>query len=369
MARATWTGFLSFGLVSVPVGLYAATVDQTVHFNQLRKGTSHRIRYKKVDEVTGEEVASADIVNGYDLGDGEFVVVSREELKEAAPGRSETIEISDFVDLDRIDPTFFRQTYYLGPRGKGADRAYALLLQAMQSRKRVGIATLVLRDKEHLVAVRPGKDVLILETMYFADEIRDAHEQIDNLPKDVSFRGRELQVAEQLIESLTAEWSPSNYRNTYRERVEAVIEEKRRGRSIVFPTEQPKSNVVDLMSVLEASLARSAASRGADTEKAGTEKAGTEKAGTEKAGTEKAGTEKAGTEKAGTEKAGTSKKRSLQARAPAGEQQSFDGMSKAELLERAAELDVQGRSKMSKLQLVEALTESTTPRRRGRRVS
>jgi len=136
MARSIWSGFLSFGLVNVPVGLYPATADQTIHFNQLHKGTSHRIRYKKVDEVTGDEVASDEIVSGFPLGGGEYVVVTRDELKEAAPGKSETIEISDFVDLGEIDPVHFRQTYYLAPRGKGADRAYALLRQAMTKRAR-----------------------------------------------------------------------------------------------------------------------------------------------------------------------------------------------------------------------------------------
>ncbi len=119
MARSIWSGFLSFGLVSVPVGLYPATADQTIHFNQLHKGTSHRIRYKKVDEVTGEEVPTADIVSGYDLGGGEYVVVTREELKEAAPGKSETIEISDFIDLDEIDPVHFRHHVLPGAAGQG----------------------------------------------------------------------------------------------------------------------------------------------------------------------------------------------------------------------------------------------------------
>ena len=123
MARSIWSGFLSFGLVNVPVGLYPATADQTIHFNQLHKGTSHRIRYKKVDEVTGDEVATQDIVNGFPLGGGEYVVVTRDELKEAAPGKSETIEISDFVDLDEIDPVHFRQTYYLAPRAARARTA------------------------------------------------------------------------------------------------------------------------------------------------------------------------------------------------------------------------------------------------------
>ena len=255
MARSMWSGFLSFGLVSVPVGLYTATADQTIHFHQLHKGTSNRIRYRKVDEVTGEEVAASDIVNGFDLGDGEYVVVTREELKDVAPGKSETIEISDFVDLDRIDPVHFRQTYYLAPRGKGADRAYALLRQAMRETGKIGIATLILRDKEHLVAVRPGEDVLILETMYFADEIRTPSEELDSLPQDAVFSGRELEVAKKLVESLTVEWSPESYHNTYRARVEELIARKRDGDAVVVESERPKSNVIDLMAALEASIA------------------------------------------------------------------------------------------------------------------
>jgi DNA end-binding protein Ku len=257
MARAMWTGFLSFGLVNVPVGMYSATTDQTVHFNQLHKGTSHRVRYKKVDEATGEELELADIVNGYEISSGEYVVVTKEELKEAAPGKSDTIEISDFVGLDEIDPKFFRQTYYLAPKGKGADRAYALLRQAMRDANKVGVATVVLRDKEHLVAVRPADDVLIVETMFFESEIRDARAELETLPpEDVAFQERELDIARQLIDALTTDWDPSRYQNTYRDRIEELIERKREGKAIVFETEAPKSNVVDLMAALEASIAR-----------------------------------------------------------------------------------------------------------------
>jgi DNA end-binding protein Ku len=252
-----WTGFLSFGLVNVPVGMYSATSDQTVHFNQLHKGTSNRVRYKKVDEATGEELELSDIVNGYEISSGEYVVVTREELKEAAPGKSDTIEITDFVELDRIDPKYFRSSYYLAPKGKGADRAYALLRQAMREANKVGVATVVIRDKEHLVAVRPADDVLVLETMYFDDEIRDARTELDTLPPgDVEFQDRELDIARQLIDMLTAEWDPTRYRNTYRERIEELIERKREGKAIVFESETPKANVVDLMAALEASIQR-----------------------------------------------------------------------------------------------------------------
>ncbi len=337
MARSMWSGFLSFGLVSVPVGLYSATADQTIHFNQLHKGTSNRIRYKKVDEVTGEEVPNSDIVNGYDLGDGEYVVVTREELKEVAPGKSETIEISDFVDLDRIDPVHFRQTYYLAPRGKGADRAYALLRQAMHETGKVGIATLILRDKEHLVAVRPGEDVLILETMYFADEIRSPSEELDSLPQDAAFAGRELEVAKKLVESLTVEWSPEDYHNTYRARVEEVIERKREGHAVVFEEERPKSNVIDLMAALEASVARTGESRAAEAAPPDADQPATPA--------------------------------SEAAKQDPGGQQDLDEMTKAELLARAADLDIQGRSKMTKPELIQAIGDAAAPKRRGRKIS
>jgi DNA end-binding protein Ku len=336
MARSMWSGFLSFGLVSVPVGLYTATADQTIHFNQLHKGTSNRIRYKKVDEATGEEVDNSQIVNGFDIGDGEYVVVTREELKEVAPGRSEAIEISDFVDLDRIDPIYFRSTYYLAPRGKGADRAYALLRQAMRETGKVGIATLILRDKEHLVAVRPGEDVLILETMYFADEIRTPSEELETLPTDVSFEGRELEVAKRLVESLTVEWSPEGYHNTYRGRVEELIESKREGHSVVFEQERPKSNVIDLMAALEASVTRTSQSRPPASDDGQEEQPA---------------------------KAGPGKQ------SDPDRQPDLAAMSKADLLARAAELDVQGRSKMTKPQLLEAITATGTPARRGKKVS
>ena len=323
MARSIWSGFLSFGLVSVPVGLYPATADQTVHFNQLHKGTSHRIRYKKVDEVTGEEVPTADIVSGYDLGGGEYVVVTREELKEVAPGKSETIEISDFIDLDEIDPVQFRTTYYLAPRGKGADRAYALLRQAMDDAGKVGIATMVLRDKEHLVAVRPGADVLILETMYFADEIRTPSEELDSLPQDASFQGRELDVARKLVESLTVPWRPDDYHNTYRARVMELIDRKREGQAVVFEAERPKSNVIDLMAALEGSLARM-----------------------DEGGAAGAGAAPA----AGPPSPGRGQRARKAAPAELG------SLSKADLLARAAELDIPGRSRMSKPGLIEAIS-------------
>lgn len=355
MARSIWSGFLSFGLVNVPVGLYTATADQTIHFNQLHKGTSHRIRYKKVDEVTGEEVATQDIVNGFPLGGGEYVVVDREELKDIAPGKSETIEISDFVDLGEIDPVHFRQTYYLAPRGKGADRAYALLRQAMGETGKVGIATMILRDKEHLVAVRPGDDVLILETMYFGDEIRSPSEELETLPQDTSFQGRELEVAKRLVESLTVPWAPEDYHNTYRARVEELIERKREGQAVVFEAERPKSNVIDLMAALEASVEKMGPGAAGGTGETG-------------AGQARKGGRPAG---AGRPAAGRAPVAARAEAAEAAESGSpdLDALSKADLLARAAELDIPGRSKMSKPELIKAIQAAGRPKRRARKIS
>lgn len=355
MARSIWSGFLSFGLVNVPVGLYTATADQTIHFNQLHKGTSHRIRYKKVDEVTGEEVATQDIVNGFPLGGGEYVVVDREELKDIAPGKSETIEISDFVDLGEIDPVHFRQTYYLAPRGKGADRAYALLRQAMGETGKVGIATMILRDKEHLVAVRPGDDVLILETMYFGDEIRSPSEELETLPQDTSFQGRELEVAKRLVESLTVPWAPEDYHNTYRARVEELIERKREGQAVVFEAERPKSNVIDLMAALEASVEKMGPGAAGGTGETG-------------AGPARKGGRPAG---AGRPAAGRAPVAGRAEPAEAAESGSpdLDALSKADLLARAAELDIPGRSKMSKPELIKAIQAAGRPKRRARKIS
>jgi DNA end-binding protein Ku len=356
MARSIWSGFLSFGLVNVPVGLYPATADQTIHFNQLHKGTSHRIRYKKVDEVTGDEVASDEIVSGFPLGGGEYVVVTRDELKEAAPGKSETIEISDFVDLGEIDPVHFRQTYYLAPRGKGADRAYALLRQAMHETGKIGIATMVLRDKEHLVAVRPGDDVLILETMYFADEIRSPSEELETLPKEASFAGRELEVAKRLVDSLTVPWEPADYQNTYRARVEELIDRKREGESVVFEEQRPKSNVIDLMAALEASVAKMGPD--ADSGAGGAGASGTGDGGAGISGT------RASRARGGGATAGRGRAQSAQPGPP-----DLDALSKADLLARAAELDLPGRSKMSKPELIKAIQAASRPKRGTRKIS
>jgi DNA end-binding protein Ku len=254
MARTIWSGSLSFGLVNVPVGLYPATQDKTIHFNQFEAGTSDRIRYKKVNERTGEEVSQSSIVRGFNVGDGDYVILSDDELTAADPERSRNIGITDFVDLDAIDPVYFRSAYYLAPQGEGARRAFALLRQVLAEAQKVAVATLVMRNKEYLVTIRPDQDVMVLQTMYFSDEVRDPREELPNLPSDEEFSDREIAMARMLIDSMAVDWSADQYEDSHRQRVEAIIEQKQRGEEIVTETPAAKPKVVDLMAALQASV-------------------------------------------------------------------------------------------------------------------
>ncbi|HEX3794220.1 MAG TPA: Ku protein [Acidimicrobiales bacterium] len=259
MPRAIWKGSLSFGLVNVPVGLYPATSDKSIHFNQFERGTSDRIRYKKVNERTGKEVQQSDIVKGFDLGGGEFVLLTEEELASVESEKSRSIELTDFVDLDSIDPIYYRTTYFLAPEGKGSDKPYALLRRAMSEANKVGIATLVMRNKEYLVAVRPESDVLALETMFFSDEVRSTTRDLPAVPDDGDLTERELSMANLLIESMESEWDPERFHDTHREKVESLIEEKRQGKTVVNESSTaPIAKIVDLMEALNASVAAAA---------------------------------------------------------------------------------------------------------------
>jgi DNA end-binding protein Ku len=250
-----WKGSLSFGLVNVPVGLYPATKDKSIHFNQFEDGTSDRIRYKKVNERTGDEVESSRIVKGADVGNGDFVILTPEELASAEPERSRTIEITDFVDIEDIDPTYYRTTYYLAPEGEAAAKAYALLRRAMRDANKVGVATFVMRNKEYLVAIRPDREVLALETMYFADEVLSPADELPRLTKDEDFTKRELEMANLLIDSMVADWDPNNYADSHREKVQAMIDRKREGEEVVTETApREPTKVIDLMDALNASV-------------------------------------------------------------------------------------------------------------------
>jgi len=257
MPRSIWTGAISFGLVTVPVKLYSAVNRKTVRFNQLNRQTGSRINQKRVDASTGDEVAYEDLVKGYEISADRYVVIDPVELEAVEPKKTRTIEIEDFVDLEDIDPIFYDHPYYLAP-GPGGAKPYRLLMEAMRETNKVGIAKVVIRSKESLVALRPmaDHDVLEMATMLFADEIVDP-DRIDDIPTadEVETSPRELDIAKQLVESLAGDFEPEKYKDTYREAVLDMIEKKAAGEEIaVQPEAEEAAPVPDLMSALKASL-------------------------------------------------------------------------------------------------------------------
>ena len=256
MPRSIWSGAISFGLINVPVKLYSAVSRKTVRFHQLNGDTGVRIQQKRIDPSTGDEVGYEQIVKGYELTKDRYVVVTPDELEALDPEKTRTIDIEDFVDLEEIDPVYYDQPYYLVP-DKGAAKAYGLLLNAMRESDKVAIARVVLRTKEQLVAIRPASDVLMMETMIFADEVVSP-EAIEDLPdaKDLKVSDRELKMAEQLIASLSTGFEPEKYKDSYRDKVLDLVERKAQGEEIaVQPEAEKPSKVPDLMAALEASLA------------------------------------------------------------------------------------------------------------------
>jgi DNA end-binding protein Ku len=257
MARSIWTGAISFGLVTVPVKLYSAVARKTVRFHQLNGPTGVRIQQKRVDPTTGEEVPYEDIVKGFEIGPDRYVIIEPGELEALDPKKTKTIEIEDFVDLADIDPILYDHPYYLAP-GAGGAKPYRLLLEAMRESGKVAIAKVVIRQKENLVAIRPMEgDVLGMATMIFADEVVDP-DRIDELDsaREVDVNDRELAIAKQLVESLSSEFEPDKYRDTYREEVLALIERKAAGEEIAVQPEREEAEapVPDLMAALKASL-------------------------------------------------------------------------------------------------------------------
>src|SRR5438874_4488096 len=217
MARSIWRGAISFGLVNVPVKLYSAVSKKTVRFNQLHEKDNSRIQLKRFCADEEQEVPYEEIVKGYEISPGQYVVITPEELDKLDPVKTRTIDIEDFVDLDEIDPLFYEHPYYLAP-DTGAAKPYKLLLEALKDTNKVAIARVVIRSKEYLTAIRAAGDVLTLETMLFADELIDPQD-IDELPDaDVRAPDREVDMARQLIESLATDFDPGKYRDTYRER-------------------------------------------------------------------------------------------------------------------------------------------------------
>jgi DNA end-binding protein Ku len=253
--RAIWSGSISFGLVNIPVKLYSAVTRKNVQFNQLDMRTGARVKQKRVDSETGEEVPWDQIVKGYELSSGAYVTVSDDELAALDPKAVRTIEIEEFVDLSAIDPIFYDSAYFLAP--DKASKPYALLARAMEDQGKVGIAHFVLRTKQYLAAIRPSDGRLLLSTMVYADEVNDPA-SIPELEEvvNVEISDKELAMAAQLVESLAADFEPDRFKDTYREAVLDLIEKKASGQEVVATVSQIQPDkVVDLMAALEASVA------------------------------------------------------------------------------------------------------------------
>ncbi|HSL58145.1 MAG TPA: Ku protein [Acidimicrobiales bacterium] len=262
MPRAIWSGAISFGLVSIPVKLYNAVSPKTVRFNQLDERTGSRVRQKLVSSADGSEVPRSDIVKGYEVSSGQYVVVTDDELEALDPRASDTIDIEEFVDLADIDPVYYDRAYWLAPAG--AAKPYALLARALDDAGKVAIARFVMRQKQYLAAVRSVDGYLVLSTMSWADEINPPS-QIPELEQldAVDITERELVLAEQLISSLETEFEPEKHRDTHRERVLALIESKAAGEeAVVTPEVEAGAPVIDLMAALEASVEQRQQARG-----------------------------------------------------------------------------------------------------------
>ena len=259
MPRAIWSGAISFGLVNIPVKLYSAVSRKTVRFHQIDAESGQRIRQQRVNPGSGEEVPYEQIVKGYEISPDKYVTITPEELEALEPQKTRTIDIEEFVDLEQIDPIYYDHPYYLAP-DKGAAKAYRLLLDAMEQADKVAIARVVIRSKENLVALRSYDGAITMETMLFPDEVvqPDSIEELASADGNVQTSKRELDMAKQLIESLSGDFDPNAYRDEYRERVLDLIERKAAGETITVEAPEPeRKEVPDLMAALEASITAS----------------------------------------------------------------------------------------------------------------
>jgi DNA end-binding protein Ku len=337
MARPTWRGAISFGLVSVPVQLFTAVRSHDVRFRQLHRDTKRPVRQKRVDPETGEEVAYDDIVKGYEVGEGRFIVVEPDELADLDPKASRLIDIQDYVDQAEIDPIHYDRAYFLAPDGETAAKPYKLLAQAMEQAGKVAIAQFVMRGRSYLAAVRARDGLLVLSTMHYSDEVADpadlAPEALEL--EGVEVRDRELVMAEQLIESMTTPFDPDAYRDVHHQRVLEYLEAKAAGEQFELPADDREGGeVIDLMAALERSLERA---RGGDATDAAASSGETDAA----AGAGDADTDRE-QPSGGTE----------------GGAPDYASMTRSQLYDLAQERDLPGRSGMSKAELVEALQTS-----------
>ncbi|ASU78722.1 Ku protein [Actinopolyspora erythraea] len=320
MPHKIWAGSLKFGLVTIPVGLYSATEDHGLHFNQYERGTHDRVRYRRINERTGRELEGDEVVRGREV-DGTLVTVEQWELDEVAPERSRTIEIEEFVALSEIDPVHFQKAYWVAPDDRRNARGYSLLRRAMAETQRVGIANFVFRGKGYLSALRPENDALVLHTLFFPDEIRDPAYVLEHAPGDDSYDSRELRTAGDLIRTMSAPWRPDEHVDTHTARVERLLADKAAGRAPRGEPERPAApEVGELADALRRSTERARAARGSSTRD--------------------------------SDVPGGSGTTAVPDPRP------VSTLSREELRRRARELGIRGRSKLSRAQLERAITES-----------
>jgi DNA end-binding protein Ku len=249
VARPLWTGTISFGLVSVPVRMFAATASKELRFHFLDKRDLAPVGYEKVRKDTGEHVDADEIVRGFEVKKGQYVPLEDEDLDRLDIELTKTIEICDFVSLDEIDPIYFRKAYYLLPQ-EGGEKPYRLLVRALEETGKVGIAKVVIRNKQHLAALRPWQGTLLLETMYYADEVREP----ERLDGDTRLRKPEVEMAKSLVENLSEHFDPAKYDDTYRKELLELLRAKAKGRPLPEPEEEEAGEVVDLMAALRESV-------------------------------------------------------------------------------------------------------------------
>jgi DNA end-binding protein Ku len=307
VARAIWSGAISFGLVNVPVQMYSAIAEHRLHFRLVHEPDESPIGYQKVCKLEDKPVPDDEVVKAFEFEPGEYVFMEDEDFEAARVEGYQTIEITDFVPYEQIDPIYFARTYYLGP-GDGGEKVYSLLLRAMEHSGLAGIAKFVMRDRQNLGALRVRDGVIVLEQMYFADEIRP----LDEIkPRKAAVSKEELAMAEQLIDNFAADFEPKKYKDTYRDALCEIIRAKRAGKEVHrAPDEVEEAAPPDLLQALRASI----------------------------------------------EAAGGNGRANPKRPSKNGSRDDLSGLSKAELDERAREAKIPGRSKMSKRELVEALS-------------
>jgi DNA end-binding protein Ku len=313
--RSIWKGAVSFGLVSIPVKLYSATEEKDISFHQVRRSDGSRVRYKRVAEADGEEVAYGDIAKGYQLDNGEIVVLTDEDFADLPLPSKQTVDVLQFVPLEQVDPIYFARSYYLEPEKSGT-KPYLLLREALERSDRVAVVKVAIRSREQLATLRVRDGVIVMETMIWPDEVRAA--DFAFLDEDVDLREPELQMADALVESMTGDFDPADFSDNYREALQEVIEAKAAGREVVeapAATGPDSGSVIDLMAALRASVEQAkskggtgapAASDSASTPARSSSRTGpAKKAASKKAAAKKAPAKKAVAEKAAAKKAAT----------------------------------------------------------------